>query len=39
MIVIHGHWLLPIQPTEKGRFVLWAETSDGKLKKAIDAIL
>ena len=33
MIVIHSHWLLPIQPGERGRLILWAETSTGKLTK------
>lgn len=29
MLVVHGHWLLPTQPIEQGRFLLWAETSVG----------
>jgi len=33
MFVIHGHWLLPLQHGDSGRFILWAETSDGKLHK------
>ena len=33
MFVIHGQWLLPSQPQDSGRFILWAETSDEKLKK------
>ena len=33
MFVLHGNWLLPTQPTESGRFLLWAETSQAKLRK------
>ena len=33
MIVIHGHWLPPIQPEDAGCFILWAEASAGKLVK------
>ncbi|MBM4463997.1 MAG: DEAD/DEAH box helicase [Chloroflexi bacterium] len=33
MLVLHGNWLLPTQPTESGRFLLWAETSQAKLRK------
>ena len=34
MIVIHGHWLLPVQPGERCSLILWAETSTGKLIKS-----
>lgn len=30
MLVLHGSWLLPTQPVESGRFLLWAETSEDK---------
>ena len=33
MILLHGHWLPPVQSSERGRFILWGETSDGKLTK------
>ena len=33
MLVLHGSWLLPTQPTESGRFLLWAETSQAELRK------
>ena len=32
MLVLHGSWLLPIQPGELGHFLLWAETSEDKLR-------
>ncbi|MFQ5595013.1 MAG: SNF2-related protein [Anaerolineae bacterium] len=33
MFVLHGHWLLPTQPEERGHFSLWAETSEDDLPK------
>ena len=33
MLVLHGNWLLPTQPIDFGRFLLWAETSGEKLRK------
>ena len=34
MLVLHGSWLLPTQPTESGHFLLWAETSEDKLRRS-----
>lgn len=33
MLVIHSNWLLPLEPGDQGRLILWAETSTGTLKK------
>jgi len=33
MLVLHGGWLLPTQPGESGRFLLWAETSEEKQQR------
>ncbi len=33
MLVLHGSWLLPTQPVESGRFLLWAETSEEKRRR------
>ncbi len=33
MLILHGSWLLPTQPVESGLFLLWAETSEGKLRR------